>query len=336
MAKKQTAPRRKAQAYPDPGTLPLPAIEVEADPRRGGDADFEDLDSVLGDLIGSAWPAYARVLAAAARLKRRVVELLPRPRRRQGGEPKVRKLEHPEPPRLGTGYAVEASALREYEKACLHVQANRLRQAHAAKAHAAINALFGAGRTGWSRGVAVARCRRLAETRVPLLIDQAVKLAKATHGRRDPTRSRLLLRDLERLRSFLLPTDRPHFGTPDQEQPTSSADVVADLRQRREELLEDRVAAYHGFDIADAIDLPPQSRRIMDILETRRERVLIAALERDAILARLGCGSRNTITKYLKLLADHRPPLIAYKPQSKEGISLTNAGLRYQQERLGD
>lgn len=324
MAKKQTAPRRKAQAHPDPGTLPLPAIEVEADPRRGGDADLEDLDSVLEDLIGSAWPAYGRTLDEFLRLKCRVADLPPRPRRERSGEREVRKLEDPKPLRPGTGYVVEESAFREYQKACLHAQADRLRSDERRdQAHATIDAFFACG-------------TRLAETRVPLLIDQAVKLAKATHGRRDPARTRLLLRDLERLRSFLLPIDRPHFDTTDQEQPTSSADVVADLRRRREELLEDRVAAYHGFDIADAIDLPPQSRRIMDILETRRERVLIAALERDVNLARLGCGSRNTITKYLKLLADHRPPLIAYKPQSKEGISLTSAGLHYQQERLGD
>lgn len=44
MAKKQTTPRRKAQAHADPGTPPLPTVEVEADPRRGGAAATTQAD----------------------------------------------------------------------------------------------------------------------------------------------------------------------------------------------------------------------------------------------------------------------------------------------------
>ncbi len=274
MATKQTAPRRKAQAYPDPGNLPLPTVEVEADPRRGGDPDFEALDSVLADLLGSAWPAHARMLDEFLRLKRRVADLLPRPRRERSGERKVRKLEHPKPLRPGTGYAVEESAFREHYQLCLHVQADRLRS-HERRdhAHAAIDALFACDIRG-------------AEAHVFQLIDQAVELVKATDGRRDPARTRLLLRDLERLRSFLLPIDRPHFDITDQEKPTSSADVVADLRQRREDLLEDRVAAYHG--------LAPSGRRIIAASVAARE--YHVSVEHISVLVRC------------RKLTAHRPP----------------------------
>lgn len=332
MAKKA---KRKSHRQPGP-----PLVEVM--PPAEGDPDLEGLDQALLALP-DAVSAFGGDLDEFAGCKQRATDLLKLAAPTDGGsityhaKTTKRQRRQGSP---GTYYAAEPNAVRAQLKADLLGQARRLQSAtRRQKAEAAIDALFEHG-------------DRLeeAEERLRSLIDRAIELAKATSGKRESTRTTLLLRDLERLRSFTLPTDRPYFDIDDTEHSTSAADVVADLRERRKDLLEDRVASFHrlgdvGKQPRDPIKLLDLPLAILDLLEC-----VDRPLTRDCIAGgqwlgdvpteqeqRLAdcvlslTGRPRTIGNAVKVLLKLR---LVHEPFGKKGgLVITAAGLAHQKAR---
>ena len=183
----------------------------QQEPQR--DQDLKDLDAVLAEITGGGWRNYWQALDEDKPLAP-IYDLLPSPVERKPRRSR-RPLSHEE---------IRA----EFER-----EANRLKGSRRTKATNAIEEWFdGAVRFREAR----AQLRRL--------IDRAIDMAKAVSVRREPARTRRLLYDLERLRPWTMATDR-YFDLGDM--PSCGSSVIADLKKRRDELLEDRVAHYHDL-----------------------------------------------------------------------------------------
>lgn len=250
---------------------PLPTVEIEA-AELEGDSKPDDLGAILDKLLGSALPAWRD----AARLKKRVADLLdaapPGPstgravqptktapiphgadvvtqdnarvavwtEQRSGGPPRRRSAplndqrigKHPPGTRILVSWVLQKSAFLSDEKSRQHAQADRLAtREQRREAHHAIDALFSG---------------RAAEA-IPLT-DEAVKVAKAKAPMRGAKSTTSMLRDLEGVRSFLLPDHHYYHET--------FEDAVASLWERRRELLEERFGVVHHPDDPDPLMMP--------------------------------------------------------------------------------